>query len=40
MIIFVNRDIKIDFLHIDFDHTFEGVKKDFELYKNIMSDGG
>ena len=37
---FCKRDIKIDFLHIDADHTFEGVKKDFKLYKNIMSDGG
>ena len=28
---FVKQDIKIDLLHIDADHTFEGVKKDFEV---------
>ncbi len=37
---FVKREIKIDFLHIDADHTFEGVKKDFELYSKIMNKGG
>ena len=29
---FVKQDIKIDYLHIDADHTFEGCKKDFDLY--------
>ena len=37
---FVKREIKIDFLHIDADHTFEGVKKDFDLYSKIMNKGG
>ena len=37
---FVKQDIKIDLLHIDADHTFEGVKKDFELYSKIMNKGG
>ena len=37
---FVKQDIKIDLLHIDADHTFEGVKKDFDLYSKIMSKGG
>ena len=37
---FVKQDIKIDLLHIDADHTFEGVKKDFDLYSQIMSDNG
>jgi len=37
---FVKQDIKIDLLHIDADHTFEGVKKDFDLYSNIMNKGG
>jgi len=37
---FVKQDIKIDFLHIDANHTYEGVKKDFELYSNIMNEGG
>ena len=37
---FVKRDIKIDFLYIDADHTFEGVKIDFDLYSKIMNKGG
>ncbi len=31
---------KIDFLFIDGDHTYNGVKKDFELYKNLVKGGG
>ncbi len=37
---FVKREMKIDLLWIDADHTFEGVKKDFELYSKIMNKGG
>jgi hypothetical protein len=37
---FVRQDIKIDYLHIDGDHSYEGVKKDFELYSTIMSESG
>lgn len=37
---FVKQNIKIDFLHIDADHSYEGVKKDFELYSQIMNPGG
>jgi hypothetical protein len=37
---FVKRDIKIDYLHIDADHTYGGVKKDFELYSTIMNENG
>lgn len=31
---------KIDFLYLDGDHTYEGIKKDFEIYKDMMSDDG
>ena len=37
---FVRQDIKIDVLFIDGDHSYEGVKTDFELYSNILSDKG
>jgi hypothetical protein len=37
---FVRQDIKIDYLHIDGDHSYEGVKNDFELYSTIMSENG
>ena len=37
---FVRQDIKIDVLFIDGNHSYEGVKTDFELYSNIMNDKG
>ena len=37
---FVLQDIKIDFLFIDGDHSYEGVKKDFELYSQLLTDKG
>lgn len=37
---FIPQDIKIDVLFIDGDHTYDGVKKDFELYSTILSDNG
>ena len=37
---FVKQDIWFDLIHIDADHTFEGVKKDFELYSQIMNKNG
>ena len=37
---FIRQDIKIDYLHIDGDHSYEGAKKDFELYSTIMSENG
>jgi len=37
---FVKEDIKIDYLHIDAGHSFEDVKRDFELYNSILSSNG
>lgn len=37
---FVRQDIKIDYLHIDGDHSYNGVKNDFDLYSTIMSENG
>jgi predicted O-methyltransferase YrrM len=37
---FVKQDIWFDLIHIDADHTFEGVKKDFELYSEKLMPGG
>jgi predicted O-methyltransferase YrrM len=34
------KDQKIDFLFIDGDHTYKGVKKDFELYHRLVKKGG
>lgn len=37
---FVRQDIQIDFLFIDGDHSYEGVKSDFDLYSKILSPKG
>lgn len=37
---FILQDIKIDFLFIDGDHSYEGVKKDFELYSKLLTEHG
>jgi len=31
---------KVDFLFIDGDHTYEGVKKDYEMYRALVREGG
>lgn len=37
---FVKQDIKADLIHIDADHSYEGVKRDFELYSKLLSENG
>ena len=37
---FVLEDIKIDLLFIDGNHSYEGVKKDFDLYSQILCPNG
>lgn len=34
------KDNKLDYLFIDGDHTYEGVKKDFDLYSQFVKPGG
>jgi predicted O-methyltransferase YrrM len=33
-------DREVDVLFIDGDHTYEGVKQDFEMYSTLVRDGG
>jgi len=37
---FVKEDIQIDYLHIDADHSFNGVKLDFDLYSKLVPKHG
>ncbi len=37
---FVKEDVKIDILFIDGDHSYEGVKKDFDLYSKLLNPNG
>jgi len=36
----VLADKKVDFLFLDGDHTYEGVKRDFNMYSSLVKEGG
>jgi hypothetical protein len=36
---FAARDLRIDYLHIDADHSFEGCLQDFVTYRPLLRDG-
>jgi len=38
--VFVPNNITIDYLHIDADHHYDGVKRDWDLYHTLVSDNG
>ena len=38
--VFVPHNLQIDFLHIDADHHYEGVKLDWDLYSTLVNDQG
>ena len=40
IISFVKQEFKIDYLHIDTDHSYEQVKWDFENYSTLLSEHG
>jgi hypothetical protein len=38
--VFVPAGMTIDYLHIDADHHYDGVCRDWELYRQLVSDAG
>jgi hypothetical protein len=38
--VFKPRQLKIDYLHIDADHHYEGAKLDWDLYSTLVPDEG
>jgi predicted O-methyltransferase YrrM len=34
------KDQEVDFLSIDSDHTYEGIKRDFQVYSPLVRKGG
>lgn len=38
--VFVSGNISIDYLHIDADHHYDGAKRDWDLYRTLVSDNG
>lgn len=40
MVLSILNDSKFDFIFIDGDHSYNGVKKDYELYSKLVKTGG
>lgn len=38
--VFVADNIGIDYLHIDADHHYDGAKRDWDLYRTLVSENG
>jgi hypothetical protein len=38
--VFVPDNISIDYLHIDADHHYDGARRDWDLYRTLVSDNG
>ncbi|TNF98975.1 MAG: class I SAM-dependent methyltransferase [Gammaproteobacteria bacterium] len=38
--VFLPNNISIDYLHIDADHHYDGAKRDWDLYRTLVSDNG
>ena len=38
--VFVPNGLRIDYLHIDADHHYDGVKRDWDLYSTLVADEG
>ena len=38
--VFVPNKVRIDYLHIDADHHYDGAKRDWDLYRTLVAENG